>query len=79
VSTTIRVSEETRGRLAALADSTGRPMTKVVDDAVDALERRVFFERLAQRYGELRSDSAAWAEIEVERRLEEGTAGDTSG
>ncbi len=40
-----RVSEQTRDRLAALADATSRPMTKVLDDVVDALERRVFFER----------------------------------
>lgn len=53
-------------------------MTKVVDDAVDALERRVFFDRYNQRYGELRDDSDQWAEIEAERGIEEGAAGDTS-
>ena len=79
MSTTIRVSENTRDRLAALADSTGRPMTKVVDDALDALERRVFFDHLARRYHDLRRDPAAWSEIEAERRLEDGTAGDASG
>jgi len=78
MSTTIRVSEQTRDRLAALADSTRRPMTRVLDDAVDALERRVFFERFNRRYEELRDDSEAWAEIEAERRIEEGTVGDTS-
>jgi len=53
-------------------------MTRVLDDAVDALERRVFFERFNRRYEELRDDSEAWAEIEAERRIEEGTVGDTS-
>jgi len=78
MSTTIRVSEETRDRLALLAKSTGRPMTKVLDDAVDALERRIFFDRFNQRYQQLRDDSSAWAEIEAERRLEEGAVGDAS-
>ena len=78
MSTTIRVSEETRDRLAALSASTGRPMTKVVDDAVEALERRVFFEQLNSRYAELRNDPEASAEIEAERRVEEGTIGDVS-
>ena len=78
VSTTIRVSEETRDRLAVLAESTGRPMTRVLDEAVDALERRVFFDLLNRRYGELLQDAAAKADIEEERRVEEGARGDAS-
>ncbi len=78
MSTTIRVSEETRDRLSALARSTGSPMTKVVDDAVDALERRVFFDRLNARYAELNADPAALAEIEAERSLEDSTLRDAS-
>ncbi len=78
MSTTIRVSEETRDRLASLADATGRPMTRVLDEAVDALERKVFFDTLNRRYEELRNDSGAWSEIEQERRAEEGAVGDAS-
>jgi predicted transcriptional regulator len=76
MSTTIRVSEETRDRLASLATSTGRPMTRVLDDAVEALERKVFFDRFNRRYQELRDDSAAWSEIEQERGVEERALGD---
>lgn len=79
MSTTIRVSERTRDRLASLATATGRPMTKVVDDAVDALERQVFFDVFNRRYQELRNDPDAWSEIEGERRAEEGSLGDRSG
>ncbi len=61
-----------------LSESTGRPMTKVLDDAVDALERRVFFERLNSRYEELHNDPEASAEIEAERRAEGWALGDTS-
>ncbi len=78
VSTTIRVSEETRDRLASLADAMGRPMTRVLDEAVDALERKMFFEAFNRRYEGLRNDPEAWAEIEQERRAEEGAVGDTS-
>jgi predicted transcriptional regulator len=78
VSTTIRVSEETRDRLASLATTTGRPMTRVLDDAVEALERKVFFDRFNRRYQELREDSAAWSEIEQERGVEDGVLGDVS-
>jgi hypothetical protein len=78
VSTTIRVSEATRERFARLADATGRPMTQLLDEAADALERRVFFEGLGARYRELRGDSEAWASIERERAMESGAAGDRS-
>lgn len=78
MSTTIRVSEETRDRLASLANATGRPMTRILEDAVEALERRIFFETLNRRYQQLRDDPEAWAEIEQERRAEEGAVGDSS-
>lgn len=78
MSTTIRVSEETRDRLASIADSTGRPMTRVLDEAVEALERKLFFDAFNSRYQELRDDPAAWSEIERERRAEEGALGDLS-
>jgi predicted transcriptional regulator len=78
VSTTIRVSEQTRDRFARLADATGRPMTQLLDEAADALERRVFFDQFAARYEELRTDPAAWSEIEAERAVESGAVRDRS-
>lgn len=71
VSTTIRVSGETRDRLASLATSTGRPMTRVLDDALEALERKAFFDQLNRRYQELRDNPAAWSAIEDERGVDE--------
>jgi predicted transcriptional regulator len=79
VSTTIRVSDQTRGRIASLAAETGRQMGQVVEDAVEALERKVFFDRLNERFRELRSDPAAWAAMQAERAVEEATLGDGSG
>ncbi len=76
MSTTIRVSEATRDRFARLAEATGRPMTGLVAEAVDALERRLFFEEVSARYSELRADSVVWAEIEAERRQWDPALGD---
>ena len=45
-------------------------MTQLHDEAVDALERRVFFDQLSARYAELRGDADAWAEIGTERAVE---------
>jgi predicted transcriptional regulator len=78
MSTTIRVSEQTRDRFAKLADVTGRPMTQLLDEAADALERRVFFDQLSARYEELRSDPTAWGEIVAERAVEGGAVRDSS-
>lgn len=78
MSTTIRVSEQTRDRFAKLADETGRPMTQLLDEAADALERRVFFDRFSVRYEALRADPAAWDEIEAERASESGALRDRS-
>lgn len=70
MSTTIRVSERTRDRFARLADTTGRPMSQLLDEAADALERRLFFDQFQARYAELRKDPEGWAEIEAERSAE---------
>ncbi|MEO8696506.1 MAG: hypothetical protein ABI658_23540 [Acidimicrobiales bacterium] len=76
MSTTIRVSERTRDRFADLAKSTGRSMTELVDEAADALERRLFFEQFRARYADLRRDPDSWAEIEAERAGESSALAD---
>lgn len=78
MSTTIRVREQTRDRFAKLADETGRPMTQLLDEAVEALERRVFFDTLDAGYFKLRQDPVAWSEIEAERAIEQQSLGDAS-
>jgi predicted transcriptional regulator len=78
MSTTIRVSEPTRDRFARLAQATGRSMSQLVDEAADALERRVFFDRFTVRYEVLRADRDAWSEIEAERTAESGALRDHS-
>ena len=47
-------------------------MIAVVDDALDALERRNFFAAYNDRYRQLRDEPDAWAHIEAERALEAG-------
>ncbi len=53
-------------------------MTQLLDEAADALERRVFFDRFSVRYEALRADPAAWDEIEAERASESGALRDRS-
>jgi hypothetical protein len=53
-------------------------MSQLVDEAADALERRVFFDQLSARYEALHADPAAWSEIEAERTVEGGAVRDRS-
>ncbi|CAN5745002.1 MAG: hypothetical protein H0T94_09590 [Acidimicrobiia bacterium] len=53
-------------------------MTRLVDEAVEALERKLFFETFNERYRDLRADTVAWAEIVQERLREEGAVAESS-
>ncbi len=53
-------------------------MTQLLDEAADALERRLFFDELSERFEELRGDEQAWGEIDAERALEQGAIRDRS-
>lgn len=78
MTTTIRVSGPTRDRFARLARETGRPMSQLVEEAADALERSVFFDKLSARYEVLRGEESVWREIEAERAAESGALRDSS-
>ena len=71
MSTTIRVSDATRQRIAALAAATGRQMQAVVDDAVAAYERTVFWDAFQAGYADLADHPERWAEVTAERAVEE--------
>ncbi len=70
MSTTVRVSEQTRQRVAALAASTGRQMQVILDEAVAAYERELFWRAFEEGYERLADDPSAWSAIEAERRGE---------
>lgn len=53
-------------------------MTQLLDEAVDALERRLFFEQFSARYDELRDDPSLWRDVMAERVAEAGVLGDGS-
>src|SRR5947208_16080020 len=66
--TTVRISEATHRMLRELAERTGQTMTEVLDQALDAYRRKVFFDELNAGYAALRADPDAWAELEAERK-----------
>lgn len=68
MSTTIRLNDATKKRIAALSRSTGRAMTDLLEQAIDMLDRKLFMDEVNRRYAELKADPEAWAEIVAERR-----------
>ncbi|MHB8342611.1 MAG: hypothetical protein ACYDB7_15775 [Mycobacteriales bacterium] len=76
MSTTVRVSEETRRRVAALAEASGRQMQQVLDEAVTAYEREFFWRELANSYDALADDPGGWEELQAERDVEARTVRD---
>jgi hypothetical protein len=70
---TVSISETSHRILQELAEQTGQTMTEVLDKALDAYRRKVFFEQLQADYAALRADPEAWAEELAERKLWEAT------
>ncbi|HTU92958.1 MAG TPA: hypothetical protein VMF69_22950 [Gemmataceae bacterium] len=70
---TISISETAHQILRELAEQTGQSMTDVLDKALDAYRRKLFFEQLNAGYAALRADPQAWAEELEERKLWDAT------
>lgn len=71
MSTTIRVSEEARRRAAYLAEVTGRQMQVVVEEALLAYERALFWESFESGYARISGEPEEWQSLQAERRAEE--------
>jgi hypothetical protein len=76
---TVPISETSYQLLKELADQTGQTMLEVLDKALDAYRRKLFFEQMNAGYAELRADPEAWAEHLAERKLWDATLMDGLG
>jgi hypothetical protein len=70
---TVRITEASHQLLKKLADETGQTMMEVLNKALDAYRRKLFFEQMNTGYAELQADPEAWAEHLAERRLWDAT------
>jgi hypothetical protein len=75
-SSTVDISDTSRELLRELADKTGQTTSQVIDKALAANRRQVFFEKMNVGYAELRGDPQAWAEFEAEHREFDATSMD---
>jgi hypothetical protein len=70
---TVPISEASHRLLEELAKQTGQTMMDVLDKALDAYCRKLFFEQMNAGYAELRADPEAWVQHLDERRLWDAT------
>jgi predicted transcriptional regulator len=70
---TVRISEAAQQILNELAAQTGQTTMEILERALDAYRRKLFFEQVNAGYAELRADPAAWAEHLAERKQWDAT------
>ena len=70
---TVRMTRATHRKLKSLAAQTQQSMIDVLDQAVEAYRRQLFFQQLNAGYGALRRDRQAWAEHVGERKAWDAT------
>src|SRR5947209_8830850 len=73
---TVPISETAHQILKELAEQTGQTMTDLLDKALDAYRRKLFFDQLNAGYAELRADPQAWAQHLAERNQLDATLAD---
>jgi len=73
---TTRISAAAHGILRELSQVEGKPMLALLDEAVEALRRQRFLERVNAAYATLRADPREWAALEAERRSWDATLAD---
>jgi hypothetical protein len=70
---TVPISEASYRLLKDLAEETGQATIDVLDKALDAYRRKLFFEQMNAGYAELRANPVAWGEHLAERKLWDAT------
>lgn len=71
---TMRIDDRTHGIIRSLAGS--QSMQDVVQEAVEDLKRKRFFERMNAAYAAMQDDADSWAEEQQERAEWDTTIGD---
>ena len=75
----LRISERTKVALRSLAEERGEPMSRVVEELVEAARTERFFMAADAAYQHLRSDPHAWTAEISERDVWDATVADGLG
>jgi hypothetical protein len=73
---TVSISEPSQVILKELAEQTGQSMEDVLDKALEAYRRKLFFEQMNAGYAEQQADPKAWAEHLTDRKQWNATLAD---
>lgn len=76
MSQTVRIRPETHAKLKAIAEDLGKPLSEVLDDAVEVLRRQRVLEATNTAYAALKEDPKAWKEALAEREAWDDTLSD---
>jgi predicted transcriptional regulator len=76
---TTRISDRGLMTLRQLAEESSEPQPAILDEALEDLRRKRFFQQFNRQYADLRADPTAWGEEQAERRLWDQTSADSSG
>ncbi len=68
-STTLRVSTELHDKIAHLAKARGQRMQDIIDQAIDAWERTMFWEEFNESWARVRRNPEQWAQVQAERAV----------
>lgn len=77
--TTVRISRRARAKAEAVAAATNRSMSSIIEDAVDAYRREIFWRQYEEGIDRLRQDPSAWLDYVGEREAEAGVLRDGLG
>jgi predicted transcriptional regulator len=78
-SDTVRIKPETHAKLRDIAQSLGKSMPEVLEQAVESLRRAQLLKESNRAYAALRADPKTWKAELAERKAWEATLGDDLG
>jgi predicted DNA-binding protein len=73
---TVRISTEDHAALSELARNSGKPMSAVLSEAIQELQRSRLLRETNEAYQRLKQDPGAWEEELRERHIWENTLAD---
>ncbi len=75
-STTVRVDPALHATLRKLAEAEGRPIGRVIEDAVAKYEKDKFWKEMHEDFTRLRADPAAWKDYQEETAIWDSMSND---
>lgn len=76
MSQTVRIRPETHVKLKAIAEEQGKPLSEVLEDAVEVLRRQRILEATDEAYAAMKRDPKAWKAEQAEREAWDTTSAD---